>query len=169
MCPNDAIVADLHQIVEFYSRLNNGIPHRGPVNARIGTNLYGITNAHTTNLWDLPIGTIWERIKAKSIRTDDSATVDDDTPSKVHLRVETDVGIEDAVSSDLTFFTDIGPRIYGHIIPQPHTPTNHGIGANVDPCSQGHLRINHSTGINTPGRRSRWEKVLQKLDEAEIG
>jgi len=95
--------------------------------------------------------------------------VDNDTPSKVHLRIETDICIQNAVRSDLTGFADICSRIHCDIIPQPHAPTNHDIGTNIDACSQGHLRINHGTGINTPGGRSRWEKVLQEVDEAEIG
>jgi hypothetical protein len=115
------------------------------------------------------IGTIWERIKAKSVRTDDSATVDNDSSSKVHLRIETDIGIQNAVRSDLTGFTDICSRIYCDIIPQQYAPTNHDIRTNVDTCSQDYLRINHGTGINTPGRRSWWEKVFQEVDETEVG
>jgi hypothetical protein len=115
------------------------------------------------------IGTIWERIKAKSIRTDDGTTMDNDSSSKVHLRIETDISIQNAIRSDLTGFTDICPRIHCDVIPQQHAPTNHDIGTNIDARSQDYLRINHGTGINTPGRRSWWEKVLQEVDEAEVG
>src|SRR5262249_16136412 len=104
-----------------------------------------------------------------SIRANDGATVDNDSSSKMHLRIETDIGVQNTVCADLTGFTDIGSRIHCDIIPQPRASTNHDVGANVDPCSQGYLRVNHGTGINTPGGRSRWKKVLQELDEAEIG
>jgi hypothetical protein len=169
MCPNDTIVADLHQIVELYSRLNDGISYRGPVNTRIGANLYGITNAHTAHLWDLPIGTIGERIKAKAICADDGATVDNDAPSKVYPRIEADIGIQGAVIANLTRFTDIGAWIHCHTVPEPYPSTNYDIGADVYTYSQGHLRRKHGSGIDAPGGRGlRWEKVLQKLDEAEI-
>src|ERR671925_166265 len=157
---NDTIVADLHQIVELHSSFNDGISDGSPVNTRIGANLYGITNDHTAHLWDLAIGTICERIKAKPIRADDRTAVDNDAPPKVHLRIETDISIQDAVSPDLTRFTDIGSRVHCDIIPQPHAPTNHDIGTNVDARTQSYLRSDHGTGINAPGGRSRWEKVL---------
>jgi hypothetical protein len=162
-------VSDLHQIVELYSSFDKGIPHSGPVNTRIGTDLYGITNDHTTDLGDFTIRTIWEMVKAKPISANDGPAMDDNTPPKGHLRIEADIGIQDTVSSDLTGFTNICSRIHCNIISQAHAPTNHDIGTHVDTSSQGHLRIDNGTSINTPRGRARWEKVLQKMDEAQIG
>src|SRR5438046_92062 len=85
------------------------------------------------------------------------------------MRIETDISIQDAASPDLTGFTNIRAWIHRHIIPQSNASTNHGIGTNVDACSQGDIRINNGTGINTPCGRGLGEKVFKQVNESQIG
>src|SRR5262245_5356140 len=118
MRPYHAIVANLYQIIELDPRLDDRITESSTVNTRIGTNLHGIANDDASNLGDFTLCTIWQGVKAKAIRANDSTAVNGDPAPKIHPRIETDMGIQDATGADLTGCTNIGPRIHRDVISQ---------------------------------------------------
>src|SRR5574341_605558 len=169
MGPHHAIVADLDQIVELDSGFDERITQRSTVNTGIGANLYRIANDDTSNLRNLALCTIWQGIKAKTIRPNDGAAVDDHPASKMDPRIETDMRIQDAAGADLARCTDIGPGIYRDVIPQAYAALNHDIRPNINTCTEFHVRSNDRTGINAPGGMLRREKVFQQMNESQIG
>src|SRR5437868_603177 len=166
MRTHHAIVADLYQIVELDARLYDSITQSSTVNTCIRANLHRVANNDTTDLRNLALCPIWQGIEAKTIRPNDGTTVDHHSASKMHPRIETDMGIENATRANLARCTNIGAGIHRDIIPQSNTMLNHDIRTNVDACTEFHFRTNNSTGVNAPHGMLLWEEVFKQVNEA---
>src|SRR5258708_2412729 len=77
MLADSAIMADLHQVVDFGSQPNARRLEGPPIDGRAGPDLDIILNFHSGQLWDFDVLALLQAV-AESIGSDDRVGVDDD-------------------------------------------------------------------------------------------
>ena len=86
-------------IINNHRIANHCVFKRTAVHCAAGTNLYPVTNAHTTKLVNLLPATLAIGCKAKAICPDHRATVYSDSTAYDHIMIDGDIGRDQAVST----------------------------------------------------------------------
>jgi hypothetical protein len=165
MRPDHGVVTHLHEIVELAALLDDRITHGGAINTRIGADFHVVPDHHAPNLWDLARRTIGQRTVPEAIRSDNSPAMHNNSPAHYDLRIETGVGINDTVITNVAALSDVRTRIDHHTVAETCTPPNHGIGPNMHLLSQDNLGIEDGARIDVPAGVVRGKQAFEERQE----
>jgi len=88
---HDDVVRDMHEVVNFRARADDGRTKRRAVNGGVRPNLHIVVDDHVADLQHLPLAALVEHV-AITIRPDDRARVDGDAVADLRARVMTTFG-----------------------------------------------------------------------------
>src|SRR5207253_2427849 len=110
VAPNDAVVADMHEIVEFRSISDLRHPQRGPVHATVCSYLNIVPDLHRADLRKLLIVILNER-KSETVGAENASRVQDDPRTNLHIVIDSDVRVQHAILADRNVCSDTSSRM----------------------------------------------------------
>ena len=131
MFPDDHVVRDLHEVVDFHPFLNPGAAKTRAIDRRVGADLDVVVDLDDANLWHffVPAGGHFE---AEAVRADDRAAVNDDAIADPDPLPNRDVGINQAAGADDRLVTDITVRAEAGAVANPRARFHDRVRADRD-------------------------------------
>ena len=98
--PNDHVVGDLDQIVQFAALLDQGAPKGCPVNGGVGADVAEVFNDDVASLRDFGVRAILNRSEAKTVASNHRAALQDTLVANHTTVKHTGVAVQDSVRAN---------------------------------------------------------------------
>src|SRR5262249_14359729 len=147
MLPNNHVVRDLDEIVDFHAFLNPGSAKPGAVDRCVRADLYIVVDLNDPDLLDLFVPAI-DKFESETVRANHRAAMNNHVRADSRSLADRDIGINETGRADRRFVADKGTCADHRVIADHCVGFDHGMRLNRNILSEFRTRIDNCRRMN---------------------